>query len=260
MGNPLMGATEEDGAGYDPTLYRIFFSIEDKHFWFRGRNKIIVWAISRFCPESVTFLEIGCGTGFVLAGIEKAFPHLSLSGSEYFEEGLAFARQRVTRAALFHLDLRKSAEHGKKYDTIGLFDVLEHIHDDEDALRGVGSLLNPGGTLIITVPQHPFLWGVEDEYGQHFRRYAKRELIEKVCAAGFEMTHVTSFVSFLFPLMAASRLLPPSLDRRDPEKMFTVAPALNALFESVFNVEIGLISRGVKFPFGGSLLLVAKKN
>lgn len=246
--------------GFDPTFHRILFGIEDKSFWFRGRNKIIEWAISRFCQEAGTFLEIGCGTGFVLAGIEKAFPHLNLAGSEYFEEGLAFARQRVKRATLFHLDLRKSAEHGKKYDAVGLFDVLEHIRDDEDALRGVGSLLNPGGTLIATVPQHPFLWGVEDDYAHHFRRYTKREFIEKARVAGFTTVHVTSFISFLFPLMAASRLLPASRNRISPEKMFRIPPTLNTLFELVFNVEIGLISRGVKFPFGGSLLLVAKRN
>jgi tRNA G46 methylase TrmB len=78
-------------ASYFPELARL----EETNFWFRGRNRLIVWATKTYAPQLNSFLEIGCGMGYVLSGIADAFPRAELSGSEIFTAGLAFSSTRV---------------------------------------------------------------------------------------------------------------------------------------------------------------------
>ena len=129
------------------------------------------------------FLEVGCGTGFVISGIAKAFPYLELEASEYFEDGLVFARQRLPQCRFRQLDATAMAEQDA-YDCIGSFDVIEHIDADETVLSNFHRALRPGGFLLLTVPQHPWLWSSADEYAHHVRRYTAQELRRKVLHAG----------------------------------------------------------------------------
>ena len=57
-----------------------------------------------FSTES--FLEIGCGTEFVLADIELRFPKMNCSGSELHAAGLEFTKARVGSAPLIQMDAR----------------------------------------------------------------------------------------------------------------------------------------------------------
>ena len=86
-----------------------------------------------------------------------------------------------------------------EFDAIGAFDVLEHIVDDEMVLRETNKALKSGGGLLLTVPQHQFLWSAADESARHVRRYSSRDLREKVERAGFKVIRMTSFVSFCYP-------------------------------------------------------------
>ena len=87
--------------GFDPQGFRFLMEIEDKHFWFRERDQIILWAIKEFFPKNCVLLEIGCGTGYVASAIEKNFPNLQVYGSEIFIEGLKHASLRLKKEQLF---------------------------------------------------------------------------------------------------------------------------------------------------------------
>jgi len=65
--------------------------------------------------------------------------------------------------------------------------VLEHIEDDTNALRDLYKYLPTGGKLAIYVPALPILFSNLDRYVGHFRRYKRKELIEKVTLAGFHV-------------------------------------------------------------------------
>jgi SAM-dependent methyltransferase len=67
-----------------------------------------------------------------------------------------------------------------EFDTIGAFDVIEHIEDDVGAMREIYRALKPGGGFMIIVPQHMFLWSRVDDLAFHKRRYARRELTAKL--------------------------------------------------------------------------------
>jgi hypothetical protein len=114
----------------------------------------------------------------------------------------------------------------------------------------------PGGRIVLTVPQHPFLWSGMDEYACHQRRYTRRELRAKLRRAGAETEYATSFVSILFPVLLATRLLPRR--RCDPVEDLSVSRPLNRALAGVLAVERWMLRTGVRFPFGGSLLVVAR--
>ncbi|MDQ3203392.1 MAG: class I SAM-dependent methyltransferase [Pseudomonadota bacterium] len=231
---------------------------EARHWWFRARNRLILWVLRSRTGNFRNFLEIGCGTGFVLDGISRDFPEAKLFGTEYFEEGLAHARRRIPTATFEQLDARLMSD-VDRYDMIGAFDVIEHIDEDEAVLANISRALHVGGHLLVTVPQHRWLWSEADERACHVRRYSRKELIERVRKAGLDVQYVTSFVSLLVPLMWLSRQ---RAGQKTAEKNseFDISDTTNRMLEFVMKLELKLIQLGIHLPFGGSLLLLAKKT
>ena len=181
-------------------------------------------------------------------------------GSEYFEEGLVYARQRVPDAEFTQMDAQ-NIPYESEFDVIGAFDVLEHIKEDEIVLKQMHKALKPGGIAIITVPQHRWLWSAVDEYACHVRRYSSNELHKKAYKAGFEIIRSTSFISVLLPAMYLSRLLKSNKTdmKMDDEAGLHINPILNKIFELLLGLELLLIRAGVSLPVGGSRLVVARK-
>lgn len=244
--------------GFKPEYFAKLASIEESNFWFRARNQLIQWALGAYFPDAESFLEVGCGTGFVLKGLREAAPRLRLAGSEIFGDGLAFARARLPGVDLYQMDARQ-LPFEREFDVIGAFDVLEHIPEDEVVLRQIFRALRPGGGLLITVPQHRFLWSAIDEHSMHERRYSRSELRRKVERAGFNIQRMTSFVSLLLPGMIFSRIGRNGRSDFQPWKQFEINRSLNAVFERILGAERVMIKSGFSFPAGGSLLLVAKR-
>jgi SAM-dependent methyltransferase len=243
--------------GYDPAHFARLFELEEKSFWFRGRSDLINWALDRYFPTAGSFLEIGCGNGYVLDRIRRAHPEWRLVGAELFQEGLDLARRRLPQdVELRQLDAVRMPYSGS-FDVVGAFDVLEHIGPDDEALAGIFRALRPGGGLVVTVPQHKWLWSDADVAARHVRRYTRDELIARLTAAGFTVERVTSFVSLLLPAMVASRLL--GNGGNDVEAELDVPTPVNHLGYATMRVEAALLRSGVGFPAGGSLLAVARR-
>jgi SAM-dependent methyltransferase len=245
--------------GFKAEYFAHLAEVEADHFWFRARNDLIVWGLREYFPNLETFMEIGCGTGFVLSGIASAFPSAALVGSEAFIEGLGFAASRVKNARFIQMDGRK-IPYEEEFDVIGAFDVLEHIEEDEAVLAEAFRATKPGGGLLLTVPQHPWLWSATDEYACHVRRYSPAEIHAKVRRAGFEIVRSTSFVSLLLPAILISRRRRQNLKAFNPLDEFRISVALNRALEAVLRLEHGLIRVGVSLPVGSSRFIVARKR
>ncbi|HRD70280.1 MAG TPA: class I SAM-dependent methyltransferase [Legionella sp.] len=249
-----------DSSGFKAHYFENLARLEAQNFWFRARNRLIIWALGKYHPNFHSFLEIGCGTGFVLSGIAQAFPKASLQGSEIFINGLSFAAQRLPSAHLMQMDARQ-IPFVNEFDSIGAFDVLEHIQEDEQVLSQIHKALRPKGVMLLTVPQHRWLWSSIDDYACHVRRYTANELHEKVKQSGFEILRSTSFVTTLLPAMFLSRFLQKSPSAQEtPEAGLELSPGLNFIFEKIMNAEIMGIRKGINFPVGGSRLIVAQKR
>jgi SAM-dependent methyltransferase len=146
-------------------------------------------------------------------------------------------------------------------DVIGAFDVIEHIEDDEAVLRGIHRALRPGGGLMITVPQHGWLWSSFDEVAHHVRRYSASQLRAKIEIAGFRVLFSGSYTFALLPAMLLSRLFSVRSDdviARAFSEVSTPKP-VNVLFRAILNAEVALTLAGVRFAVGGSRVVVARK-
>jgi SAM-dependent methyltransferase len=247
------------GAGYEAEYFSELADVEAQNFWFRSRNRLVIWALEEFFPDARSFLEVGCGNGFVLCGVRTARPELAVVGAELFKEGLDIARTRLPGVPLIQADARR-LPYDAEFDVIGAFDVLEHIREDEEALTQLYRAVRPGGGIVLTVPQHPNLWSAADDYARHERRYVRSELVRKVREAGFLVVHTTSFVSLLLPLLAASRIRRRRLDATfDPLAELRNGRVLDTILERVMSLELWLTRRRWQWAAGGSLLLVGRR-
>lgn len=250
----------EQNDGFNPDTFQRYAAVESGHFWFVGRNHLLRDRMLRHFPQARHILEIGCGTGFVLANTRHTYPDAQLSGSDIFTQGLKFAQNRVPSATLFQMDACH-IPFREAFDLIGAFDVLEHIDDDQAALAQIFAACQAGGGMVLTVPQHQWLWSATDDYAHHKRRYTRSELVTKVQQAGFKVEYVSSFVSLLLPLMLTSRWLQKSAQADDQmDAGFKIGKFANQLLSAVMKLERSLLSLGMTFPIGGSLLLIATKG
>jgi len=260
-GGFLSFAPDSDGSeeGFDPSVFETLARIESGSFWFAARNRLIKWALAKHFPDAKTVFEAGCGTGFALSGIQQSFPNIKVSGADLFARGLEFAAGRLSPGTeLYQMDAAR-IPFKDEFDVVCSLDSLEHIKDDEGALRGMFEAVRPGGGLVCSVPQHPWLWSEFDEQSRHERRYAARELKQKVERAGFSVVFSTSFMALLFPAMLASRMVWKLKPGRAATSEFK-SGLLNSALGAAAAAEASAIMAGARFPFGGSLLVVAKKT
>jgi ubiquinone/menaquinone biosynthesis C-methylase UbiE len=251
-----------DLGGFDPDAFVQLAELENQSWWFRSRNRLIEQTVRRFFARATSALEIGCGTGYSLRALRNALPGAELTGTELFEEGLAIARQRWPNITLMQADARALPFGSSDFDLVSAFDVLEHIDDDAGALSELRRVLKPGGGVILTVPQHRWLWSAADEYARHQRRYSRTELISRVAGAGFAVRMVTSFVTLPLPAMTlsrmGSRIRHQSMDDFDPRSEFEIPRVVDRTLEFLAGTERYAIARGASLPFGGSLLMVGE--
>jgi SAM-dependent methyltransferase len=96
---------------------------------------------------------------------------------------------------------------GTEVDAILLVNVLEHIADDAAVLRACHETLRPGGCVAIFVPAFPALYATMDAEAGHHRRYRRRELREKLTAAGFAIEELRFFNAVGFAGWLANKWL-----------------------------------------------------
>ena len=251
-------------AGYDPHYFPSLHRVEDVHFWFVVRRDVILDALRAVVPDlaSAGLLDVGCGTGAVAAYLEKR--GVGLDGAcDAHLSALAVTRDRV-RAPVALVDDGRFPPLAPGRTLVGLFDVLEHIDDDEGALRSVNAALRPAGRLVLTVPAHPFLFDEADRLACHRRRYTGRELRRKLEAAGFVVERVTHFMATLVPGLVAARLagraLAPWLGTADTRRNAELRPMplVNGLLRRWLQLERAWLRVGT-LPFGTSLLAIARR-
>ena len=251
----------ESNEHYDPGFFNELAQLEERNFWFRARNRLILSAFARYFPAARNGLEIGCGTGYVLSALGRSFPGVKFTGSEIYIEGLSYASRRVLRTNLLQMDAQ-ALPYRDEFDVIGCFDVLEHIEDDRKVLSEIFRALKSKGGLILTVPQHMFLWSDGDAQSRHVRRYGREELERKLVSTGFKVVRATSFVAFLLPVMFLTRFTR-TLRKTGASGVLDelrIGRFLNRALEFVMYLERIFITAGISFRWGGSLMMVAYKD
>lgn len=237
-------------------------SLEQWHWWFRGRQRIIEVMLNRAVAgrRPLSVASVGCGPAEGLDWlhhlIEPGGRVLGLDADPLYAQrstaGVEYVVGRVETAPLV----------SGLFDVVLALDVLEHLEDDATGLREAARLAKPGGLLLVTVPALPSLWGGQDVISHHQRRYTRKALYRTFERADLPRPYVTYFNTLLFPPMAAVRWTRRALGRAcHPRSDFDVnRPGLvNEVLASVFALERHLIPR-VPMPVGGSLLAAARPS
>ena len=247
------------GAGdYPAGAYDAVARVEDRHWWYRSRNDVIARALAGLTPGCA--VEIGCGTGFVLAALERL--GWRVLGLDMRIEGLRHARRRTdaplvrTGAACVPL--------AAPVDLVVLCDVLEHT-DEVPLVQAAVAALRPGGHVLVTVPARPSLWSSEDVFVGHRRRYTSETLLAALQHAGLHVVVLRPFHACVTPLAARAvkkeraAAAPPS---RDAWLAATAVPPRTSrtlLMRAALALENRLGAR-VPLPFGSALLALARRE
>ena len=237
--------------------YPIMFRVEQSHWWYTGRRKILsdfVEAISRQVTDRrPRILDVGCGTGANLLMLSK---YGEAEGVDISEDALAFCRERGLDKVRLGAGEKLPYDDGT-FDLVTAFDVVEHMDDDLAGLREMRRVLRPGGRVLLFVPTFMFLWGLQDDVSNHRRRYRLPELRRVLEQAGFEIERTTyANITFFLPILLVRQLMKLTGTRADSENNINV-PALNGVLGRVLAAESWLLKR-MNLPFGVSGLCVAR--
>lgn len=237
--------------------YPILYQIEQSHWWYVGRRKIISSFVEAICREvkdrRARILDVGCGTGANLLMLSQ---YGDAEGIDISEDALSFCRERgldkVKLGAAEELPYNDST-----FDLVTAFDVVEHMDDDIAGLREMRRVLRPGGRVLLFVPTFMFLWGVQDEVSHHRRRYRLSELHGVLDQAGFEVERSTyANITFFIPILLVRQFMRLTGLKTATENTINVS-ALNGLFGRFFGLE-STVLRHMNIPFGVSGLCVAR--
>ena len=236
-----------------------FHLLGHDYWWLKGKYNIVdyfIRFINRADTETTSVLcDVGCGPGNMLGYLSQ---YGQVFGCDSSLEPLAVCRERqylnVVQGDICNLPL-----HSNSFDTITAVDVVEHIEDDEAALRELYRVTKAGGCCVITVPAFELLWGQHDELYGHVRRYRVPDLRSKLELVGFSIIKITYIQSLFFlPLLIfryAKRLL---LKEGGPDDFVKFPPFLNSMMTSVITAEAVVLKR-VNLPVGVGILAIAKK-
>lgn len=141
-------------------------------------------------------------------------------------------------------------------DAVTLLDVIEHLDDDEAALRAARGAVGSTGHVIVTVPAYQWLWTEHDVANKHRRRYTASRLRRSHQRAGLRPLQIGYFNALLFPLALVQRGMAKLGLHTEP---LSAPPKLiNRVFDRVFSSEAAVVAGTAHgFPLGLSAYCVS---
>lgn len=243
--------------------YARLASREPFYFWNIGRREILQEALARHLGSSrnLRILDMGCGPGgniSLLAGFG------SVVGLDVSEEALKFAG-KYNFAKLVLGDGKNLPFEDNSYELVTSLDVLEHLEDDQKAIKEAFRVLKPGSHLLISVPAHAWLWSDHDEAMLHKRRYSEKEIRFKLQGAGFDIIEKSHFVIMAVPINFL-RKIKDGILRKIFSKKYRKVDTYDVIFSKTVNSLLlfflrceKILIRYFSIPFGSSIFVVAKK-
>jgi SAM-dependent methyltransferase len=237
--------------------YGIMNNVEDSHWWFVGRRAILEEFLRLIIPnpksQNSKILDVGCGTG---ANLEMLANFGESEGVDVSDDALEFCKLKGLKV---HKGLAEKLPFAdESFDVVTALDVVEHLDDDIAGLREMNRVLKTGGKTLIFVPAFMWLWGVQDDISNHRIRYTKKQIVERLNKAGFEIERATyANWTFFAPILVGRTIMKITGIKPESENNVNVS-ALNGIFGKIFSSE-RLWLKNFNFPFGVSIVITAKK-
>ena len=240
-----------------PAEYEKLDAVEGSHWWFFGLRANLASALRRVVPQADgCLLDAGCGTGATMRHFRAAFPRLHCVGMDADEGACKVALDKsgcpVCAASVNQAPFRESS-----FDAIVSADVLCHSGVDVDAALGsFHRILKPGGVLVLNLPAYRWMMSFHDRAVSTVQRFNRAQLRTWMRRAGYRDIRITYWNTLLFPLMVLHR----KLGNQDASSdVRAVAAPLNTIFRGIMWIENRLLRCGIMLPFGGSVLVTAKR-
>jgi SAM-dependent methyltransferase len=240
--------------------YAIMDEVEGSHWWFVGRRAILDSFLQGICDKlraadnELRILDVGCGTG---ANLEMLSAYGEAEGVDVSDDALEFCRQKGLKAQKGLAEQLPFAD--ETFDLTTALDVVEHLDDDVAGLREMYRVTKRGGYSLIFVPAFMWLWGVQDDISNHRIRYTKRQIVERLRTAGYQVERATyANWTFFAPILGGRVLMRLTGLKPASENNITIS-GLNGVFGRLFASERFWL-RHLDFPFGVSIVVVARKD
>ncbi|MCE5268109.1 MAG: class I SAM-dependent methyltransferase [Planctomycetaceae bacterium] len=248
--------------------FQLHADIEERHWWFVARRRILSRLIEELLPASPQSLliDVGCGTGGNVAAFEDRYRCVGIDTSA---EAIALARNRFPRvqfiAGRSPHDLGKLVTDAK---LILLCDVLEHVADDYAMFSELAAATSPGCHFLVTVPADESLWGEHDESFGHYRRYDAARLEGVWSELPITTLLVSHFNARLLPVIrlirARNRRRGTSAGAAGTDFWLPTRPA-NAILTSIFAGEATRLVAALRgkrrgYRAGASLLALLRRE
>jgi SAM-dependent methyltransferase len=237
----------------------VMHALELRHWWFRGRRRLLInllRGVAGAGSKRLRILDYGCGTG----GNTSAYGSFGdVVGIEPDSTAVQLAHRRggarYCRTTGTDLPFREGS-----FDVVMASDVLEHIEHDGKGVSEIARVLRPGGSVILSVPAHGWLFSQHDIALQHFRRYSKRAVRDLLERNRLLVRRLSYWNAALFPLVCIQRLIGKRRRTGQPRSDAVLPPPLlNEALTGLLAVESVLVSR-LALPWGVSLVAVAERR
>ncbi len=240
--------------------YGLMAAAEERMWWYRAlHNRLLLWAEIGRAGKRLRILDAGCGTGGLLKRFAAdAERPIDAYGLDFDAQACRFTSEKtsalITRGTINSLPFVDGY-----FDLIISADVLSNRWVEEAAaLSEFRRCLAPQGRLILNLPAYEWMMGKHDRHVHNARRYTRARIAQRLTEAGFTPTRSTYWNMIPFPLMALHRKIGLQSRAASDVQLFP------APIESAFNVAMGLetlwLRSGMSMPFGGSVLVEAKRS
>jgi SAM-dependent methyltransferase len=240
-----------------PEQYRTMIRVQDRLWWYGGMEQIARALLDRRYQRKgrLRVLDAGCGTGAALRYLADYGDVTALDLVPYALQLMCRCQHQYTCGSVMALPFADES-----FDLVAALDLLPMMGiDDRGALAEVRRVLAPGGRVLVRCGAYEGMGGEHDRIWGAVHRYTARELREKLAGAGLIVEQVSYANMWLFPPIAAKRVLDRFLPpQHDSDFAFDAGP-LNRLLALVLSSEAPLVAR-VGLPFGLSVVAVARRS
>lgn len=217
--------------------------------------------------KNAVILEIGSSSGYLLEEIKKILPETFLIGSDCILEPLENIAKKIPDLPLIEFDLINCPLPDNSIDVVIALNVLEHIKDDDHALKQIYRIVKPGGFVIIEVPANPGLYDFYDEQLRHYRRYSLHNLCTMAQKENFIIMKASHLGFFIYPAFRHIKIRNKHKKLiTAPQKQITMknliqfgGPVINKFFFFLLIIEL-FIGNFIPYPVGIRCLLLLKKK
>jgi len=225
----------------------------EHHWWWRARERFILDTLRAMQPPQgwKRILDVGCGDGLFfdqlaqfgeVDGVEPAEAVVSRTGPHY------------SRIHIGPFD--ENFQPAKRFSLILFLDVLEHLPAPAKALRHALALIEPGGTVLVTVPAFNLLWTNHDIINGHLVRYTKASFRDLAQAVGLEIEMEKYFFQWMFPAKLMTRVAERAL-RSEPKPAAVPPRWINGSLYRLSCFEQKTWG-ALPLPFGSSLMVMGR--